>query len=286
MVEIQDLEPVVKIPLEKIGFRNIKRRVTFKTPKGEIILDLTMDVTVAIDGDRRGAHLSRNIEALSVPEVLSHTEAHSIEEYLERVADKLLQLHDYASRVEARAKTTYYMEISFNGIRGTEPIEVDILVRKGRDGSRLWTVSVTLAGMSVCPSAQSTIASMLGVEGVAPSHVQRVLVTGRVTTTGEMVRIETLAKAIARSFSAPAFTLLKREQEARLVLEAHRRPKFAEDIAREAVCNIARDLLGTVSDDSLVEVEVESLESIHPHDVYAYTKGRLRDVAGRESICS
>lgn len=285
-MEIQDLEPTLRIPLEKIGFKNIKHRINLKTPKGEIILDLNMDVTVAINGDRRGAHLSRNIEALSVSELLTPSDAHSIEEYLEMVATRLLKLHDYASHAEARARTTYYIDLSFNDITGREPVDVDILVRKSRDGTRLWTVSVTVAGMSVCPSAQSTIESIIGESKLTPSHVQRVLVSGRVTTTGEMVRIERIANAIAKSFSAPAFTMLKREQEARLVIEAHRRPKFAEDIARESICNIARDLAGSISEESIIEVEVLSLESIHPHNVYAYTKGRLKDIFGREGLCS
>lgn len=285
-MEIQDYEPPVRIPVEKIGFKNIRRRVTLRTPKGEVTLDLILDVTVSIDGDRRGAHLSRNIEALSVPDLLSSAEGKSIEEYLESVADRLLDLHDYALQVEARARTTYYIEISFHELRGLEPVDVDVVVAKGRDGSRVWTAAVTLSGMSVCPSAQSTIASLLGSVSVAPSHVQRVLVTGRVSTRGEMVRIEKIAGAIAASFSAPSFTMLKRDQEGKLVLEAHRNPKFAEDIAREAICKIASALASSVSGDPIIEVEVESLESIHPHNVYAYTRGRLMELTGAMGSCN
>ncbi|MCE4600745.1 MAG: GTP cyclohydrolase, FolE2/MptA family [Desulfurococcales archaeon] len=285
-MEVQDTEPDIKLPLEKIGFKGVKRRIKLNTPKGEIVLDLDLDVFISIDGSRRGAHLSRNIEALDLAGLLALGPARSIEEYLEAVSQKLLKLHNYASQVEARARTIYYTEIEYNGIQGVEPVNVEVAVVTRRDGSRTWVTSVTVAAMSVCPSAQISVSQLLKTDNLAPSHVQRVLITGRVTTRGEMARIEDIAHALLDSASAPVFTHLKRMQEARLVIEAHRRPMFAEDIARSALCNLAKRLKKKVSTDSILEVSVDSIESIHPHNVYAYARSVLGELLNEPSRCS
>jgi hypothetical protein len=43
---------------------------------------------------------------------------------------------------------------------------------------------------------------------------------------------------------------------------------------REAVANIALEL-SKLPDDTIIEVEAVSLESIHPHDLYAYKRVTL-----------
>ncbi len=274
-MDIQDEQPMIPIPLQRVGFKGVRKRIILNTPQGRIALDLDLDITVSIGKDRRGAHLSRNIEALPLEEVLGEDQSKSLESYLERVAYRLLELHEYATVAESRARTVYYVNIEYEGINGIEPVDVEVKVRVSRDGSKKWSVSVTVRGMSVCPSAQRTIKELLGSVKLAPSHVQRVNLTGRVTTKGEMVRIEDIAGALVKSLSAPSFTLLKREDEARLVLLAHKKPRFAEDIVREALYNIANAIKDKVCKDSIIEVEVDSCESIHPHNVYAYAMTSL-----------
>ena len=281
-MEIQDEYPMIPLPLEKIGFRGVKRRIILNTPEGRIALDLDLDITISIGGDRRGAHLSRNIEALLPGEVLIGDQSRSLEDYLEKVSNKLLNLHDYATSAEAKAKTIYYVNISHNGINGVEPVNVEVTVYNNKLGVKKWTVSVTIAGLSVCPSAQRSVKEKLQTTSIAPSHVQRVYLTGRVTTRREMVRIEDITRALAKSFSAPAFTLLKRDDEARLVISAHSNPKFAEDIAREALHNIARTISGMVDPNTIIEVEVDSYESIHPHNVYAYARASLSSLVSSD----
>ena len=276
-MELQDERPDHEIPLELVGFRGVRRRVTLYTPHGPMDLDVILDLYVSIGPERRGAHLSRHVEAL---DRAASRKPHSMEEYLEYIAMELLERHAYANKVTVSASLTYYVDIEYAGIKGREPVEAIITVERSRNGERWWQVSVTIAGLTVCPSAQATVASLIGSNGIAPSHVQRVLVTGRVKTRGVMVRIEDLARALARAPSAPAFTLLKRLQEARLVVEAHKRPVFAEDVARRALIEIARILTGRVPGDALVEAIVVSQESIHPHDVYSLARARLDQVLG------
>ncbi len=211
-------------------------------------------------------------EALEPP-----LEANSIEEYLEIIASNLLEKHSYATRAEVKARTRYYIDVEYRGIRGEEPIDVEVVVSKTRMDSS-WSVSVTARGMSVCPSAQATISKLLSIQKAnSPSHSQKVELRGTVTTHGKIARIEKIAKALYRSFSAPSITLLKRNDEARLIIEAFRNPLFVEDIARRAIAEIAREFKDKLPSDTLIEVEAYSLESIHPHNVYAYTRYKLSD---------
>ncbi len=279
-MEVQDLISSVPVDIERVGFRGVRRRVLLDTPRGSLFLDIDLSLYVDVPSDRRGVHLSRNVEVLY--EVLSFEGIfRSIEEYLEAIAKGLLDKHPYASRAWASARTTYYVDFEFEGLTGLEPVSVDIEVVLERSGGRRWSVSVTVSGLTVCPSAQEAIASKLGLNAIiAPSHMQRVLLKGKVETSGSFVRIEKVARALYRSLSAPTLTLLKRPQEVQLVLSALRRPKLIEDVVREAVVNIAREL-AKLPDDTIIEVEALSMESIHPHDLYAYKRislGKARNI--------
>jgi len=228
-----------------------------------------VDALIDLEPARRGAHLSRNIEALA-DAVVECRSASSIEELLEGVARRLLDRHPYATRAYVRARTTYYVDLELpeEGLRGVEPVDVEVSVSRSRDGGGERRVSVAIAGMSVCPSAATTTSQILGTpRESSPSHAQRVIVRGSITSRGGMARIEDVARILSRAPSAPAYTLLKREQEARLVIHAFKNQKFAEDIARDALCGLA-GLASRCCPKALVEVEVESLESIHPHNVY------------------
>lgn len=274
-MEIQDLNPAVPVYLERVGFRGIKRRLALDTPEGLMVLDAEIDLYIDVDRGRRGAHLSRNVEALI--DVFPKTRPRSIEKYLDMAAKALLERHEYAMRAVVAASTTYYVEVSYNGISGVEPVNARVEVSRWRSGFKIWSVEVTVYGMTVCPSAQSTIAELIGAEAnVAPSHSQKVMLRGRVATKGGFIRIEDVAKTLFSAFSAPAFTLLKRPQEAKLIMSAFSNPKLVEDVVRDAIYGLSR-LKGLEGDD-IVEVEAVSLESIHPQNVYSYRRGLVREI--------
>ncbi len=262
--------------LDWVGFKGVARRAYIESPEGRIILDLDMDILVSIDSTRRGAHLSRNIEAIRDSIEPPHS-APSLEKYLELIAKSLLRRHSYAGAARVTARTRYYVDVRHEAFHGEEPVDVEISVYMDRRGERRWRVSVTVKGMTVCPSAQTTIASILGKStGEAPSHSQKAILKGTIETRRVMVRIEDIARALFKSFSAPSATLLKRGQEARLILEAHRNPVFVEDLVRRGVAGLLDVARSVDAREAVIEVEAVSLESIHPHDVYAFKRIELK----------
>ncbi len=279
-MEVQDSPPSIPLPLGWVGFRNVRVRVSLDTPEGAMVLDLSVGATVSLGPQMRGAHLSRNVEALSLALEPRRT-YRNIEEYLDSVVRSLLDLHPYSERARASASTTLYVNLEYAGIRGVEPVEATIAVTLSRSGDRLIEVSASVYGLTVCPSAMDTAASRLGVlaGGISISHSQKVRLTGVIRYRAGFVRIEEVARALWDSFSAPAFTFLKRVDEAKLVEAAHRNPQFAEDVARRAILNLYKlAKRHGLPGDTALEVEVESLESIHPHNVYVQLSSSLESV--------
>ncbi len=279
-MEIQDEKPNVHIKLDCVGFKGIRKRLRIGSER-IIELDALLDVCVTIPHYMRGAHLSRNYYAV-LESVTGVERGWSIENYLEKIASRLLKLHSYASKAIVRVATYYYVEINHGDIVSEEPVDVSIQVEVSRQGVHEWSVGVSMYGMTACPSAQSTIIEKYGYpERPAPTHSQKAKLTVRVSAPGGyFMRIEELARSMAKAFSAPAISFLKRDMEAKLVFDAHRNPKLAEDVARDAVLLVSRLLLSKGFPGSTrIDVEVESYESIHPQNVYVATSIALSEAA-------
>ena len=76
-----------------------------------------------------------------------------------------------------------------------------------------------------------------------------------------------LLEAVEASGSCQLFPVLKRPDEKWVTDKAYARPAFVEDIARDAAMAIGR--LPSIGK---TRVEVQSQESIHPHDAYAVSE--------------
>ncbi len=280
MKDVQNEKPVYPIYISRVGVKNIKRRIILESPKGRLYFDAILDVYVDLPAERRGVHMSRNIEAfIEAIDAVRLKPLPTMEDILVTICDILLKKHEYATKAEVIAKTTFFYTEDFLGIPAEEAADVEIRVSKTREGDVIYVVKVGLSGITVCPCAQETYRSM---EKTAlphtPSHTQRAKLYLSVKTKGVFVRIEKLIEAGKTAFSAPTLSLLKRLDEYRLIRHAFKNPRFVEDIARAAIYNLYRKMNGKVPDNSEIEVEVISYESIHPYDAYAYAKFTLKDL--------
>ena len=84
---------------------------------------------------------------------------------------------------------------------------------------------------------------------------------------------------IERSFSSPTFEILKRDDEAAVVINAHNNPKFVEDVVRDVLKRIV-DKYQELPDDVHLTVRSESEESIHKHNAFAERRTSLGDLRG------
>jgi GTP cyclohydrolase-4 len=195
----------------------------------------------------------------------------------------LLEKHPYASRAEVIANTLFFYDEDFLESHTQEVAEVRIKSIIDRKNHNIRCVSVTLEGMTACPCAQATYSEMEGTQlEQTPTHTQRAKLTISVTineTVNKIARIEWLIDVARDAFSAPVISLLKRIDEYKLIKNAIRKPRFAEDVARFAIINMAKKLYNEGFPlDTIVRVEIESFESIHPHNVYAFKEAKVKEL--------
>ena len=86
-----------------------------------------------------------------------------------------------------------------------------------------------------------------------------------------------VADLVEGAFSSPTYELLKRDDEAAVVINAHRNPKFVEDVVRD-VLKLLVDNCTDLPDNVGVTVRSESEESIHKHNAFAERKATLGDL--------
>ena len=114
----------------------------------------------------------------------------------------------------------------------------------------------------------------------APTHNQRNLGTLmiEVPRNDYSVDADDLISIVENAFSSPTFSILKRKEEGDLVLKAHQKPKFVEDVVRDILSAVLTKYIH-LPDDVMVIVRSESEESIHKHNAFAEritTLGELR----------
>jgi len=274
--------------LTKVGVTGVLKPVQVARPNKVVTLTTTFDVFVDLPWDQRGAHLSRNLEAIGeIVDEGVRNPAYSLEDLVAKISVKLLEKHAYATSGEVWARSDYFLEKTTPmGRTSLEPYKLVArsVARRGKGIEVRKSIGVEAVGMTACPCAMETIreenpayASLKGTPIITHNQRNR---TSLVLEEPEGVDIEAddLIGIVESSMSAPTYEVLKRPDEGRLVQMAHERPRFVEDVVREVLGRVLQKY-GDLPDDVLVKVKSDSEESIHKHDAVAErvaTLGELR----------
>ncbi|MDR0334373.1 MAG: GTP cyclohydrolase MptA [Methanomassiliicoccaceae archaeon] len=274
--------------LTKVGVTGVKKPVRINRD-GDIALindtlNCTIDVFVDLPAEQRGSHLSRNLEILrdivddSVKNPVPGIEALAVD-----ICGKLLMRHEYADIAEVSMVADYFR--NNRTPNGRETLEMYTLFGEAsavRGKGILKTIGVEVIGMTACPCAQETVGNVLGCKGnvAVMSHNQRNVCMVSMTT-DERVNIEAndLIDIVEASFSSPTYEILKRDDEAAVVINAHNNPKFVEDVVRDVLKRIV-EKYPKLPDDVYLTVRSESEESIHKHNALAERRTLLGDLRG------
>ena len=286
------------LTLGSVGIAGIVKPLAIQRPERVVTLTARFRVAVDLPAQRKGSDLSRNAELLAevVDETLIHP-VESLEAACGLVAQQLLERHAYASHAEVEAHAEYLR------VRGISPerrsYEEYLLLaeaRGDREGDGRIRVACSVGGeavgMTACPCAMETARDMLAQEypllrdpsmAAFPivSHNQRnrtrVLFD---LPKGATVEAEAILDAIEAAQSSPTYAILKRRDEAQVVLNAHRNPKFVEDVLRDLLLGLPERFPG-LPDALNVRVRTTSEESIHKYDVVAAHEATLGDLRAR-----
>ena len=274
--------------LTKVGVSGVRKPVLIKRPELtnplNSVVNCTIDIFVDLPASQRGSHLSRNVEVLrEVAEESTSEPVTGLENMAVDMIRKLLVKHEYAQNAYVNIRADYYKANKTPSGRDTlELYTIHAGAHGVRDGEIRKTIGVEAIGMTACPCAQETVGEMLNVENPGfpmMSHNQRNVVTIEVTTVDENIIVDELIELAEKSVSTPTFELLKREDEGRVVINAHTNTRFVEDVVRNGLTLVVHHYKD-LPDDAEILVVSDSQESIHKHNAYAErtaTMGELRE---------
>ncbi|MGQ0536234.1 MAG: GTP cyclohydrolase MptA [Methanobacteriota archaeon] len=294
-VDVQSLRAPYQFRLTRVGITGVKKPVRIQRAGRKEPTQLTASIEAFVDlpAEQRGIHMSRNIEAINETiDDFARAPASGLEDLAMKVADDLLRRHAYATEVEVNLASDYFLERrNPSGARSLERYELLATARAYRDGRRRKSIGVAAEGMNACPCAMEETrkiyyrAKEAGLQPRGPdpegpflTHNQRNRSSLIVTTDAETsVEADDLIDLVESSFSSPTYEILKRGDEARVVLRAHENPKFVEDIVREVLDRFVAKY-SHLPPDTEVVARSESFESIHKHDALAERAARLSDL--------
>ncbi len=285
-----------RLRLRSVGLSGIRKPLVVQRSGQEHTLAVEFRVAVDLPSSRKGSDLSRNAEILA--EIVDETATRpvqSLEAACSRIATELLARHRYATEAFVEASAEYFVRQGISEERRSfEDYTLLAEARAQREGDGRTTirraVGAEAVGMTACPCAMETCRDKLTAEypllsdpslRTLPmiSHNQR----NRTRLVFELeeadeVEVDEVIAAIEAAQSSPTYAILKRGDEGQVVLDAHRHPKFVEDVLRDLLASLPKRF-AHVGDRVAVRASTVSEESIHKYNVEAahrITFGELR----------
>ncbi len=281
-----------RFKLTRVGVTGVKKPIVVKRPWGEKTLNAELDVYVDLPSDQKGSHMSRNVEVTG--ELVDKTvrePVEGLENLAAKMTERLLERHEYASYSEVDITSDYFLEReSPKGKKSLENYQIRAKGEGYRDGGINKYVGVRVTGWTTCPCAMEGVrgkfkekypkSSEVLDEIPVITHNQRNKTTLMIEVPiKKEVEVNDLIDIVENSLSSSTHEILKRDDEAEVVIQAHENPKFVEDVVRDILSEIL-DRYQDFPDDTHVEVKSESEESIHKHNAVAEritTFGKLRE---------
>ncbi len=283
--------------LRSVGVSGIRKPLSVQRGDRVHSLAATFDVSVDLPSERKGSDLSRNAEVLA--EVVDRTverPVSSLETACSAIARELLVRHAYATEAVVEASAEYFLRKGISDAkRSYEDYRLLAEARATRTAAGVElrrAIGAEAVGMTACPCAMETCRELLLREYpllTDPSLATLPMIThnqrNRTRLVFEMagdteVEVDDLIDAIEGAQSSPTYAILKRGDEAQVVLDAHRHPKFVEDVLRDLLAGLPARF-PEVPDAVVVRAATLSEESIHKYNVEASHRislGELRRV--------
>jgi GTP cyclohydrolase-4 len=285
-----------RLRLRWVGLSGIRKPLTVQRREGTRTLAVDFHVAVDLPSERKGSDLSRNAEILA--EVVDATvtrPVEGLESACSEIARELLVRHPYATEASVEASAEYFLRKGISEEkRSFENYTLIAGARASRapDGSvrRSRSVGAEAVGMTACPCAMETCRERLtaqfpllaspelkGLPMITHNQRNRTRLVFDLEGLAE-VEADDIIAAIEAAQSSPTYAILKRGDEAEVVIHAHLHPKFVEDVLRDLLASLP-SRFPEVPDSTLIRAITVSEESIHKFNVEAsheVTFGELR----------
>jgi len=262
----------------------VRKPVLVRRPGRDVTLIVIFDIFVDLPAELKGSHMSRNLEVLSrVIDEGVRRPVSGLEDLGAAICAELLARHGYASRSEVQMSADYFLERGMgNGTASLERYVLRASATAERGGGTRKCIGVEVTGMTACPCAMEEVRSMRNTDPedrtACITHNQRNITSVSLEVPADrVVEADKLIEMVERCLSSPTYEILKRADEAKVVMDAHANPKFVEDVVRDVLAEILAGF-ADLPDDVCVEVKSESYESIHKHNAYAERETSLGEL--------
>ncbi len=241
-----------KMALDRAGVKGLRYPIcVLDRQRGQQHTIAEIDMSVSLPQKRKGAHMSRFVELLN-----RHRREIDIRKF-RSLADELRRDLD-ARAAHVEVKFPYFLEKAAPVTKSVGLIDysctfsASVFAEKGNSDL---SVAVEVPVTSLCPCSKA-----ISKHG---AHNQRSLISVRVWFK-KFFWLEDLIALVEDAASCELYSLLKRPDEKFVTERAYERPRFVEDLVREAGTRLKADKNFT-----RWTVEAESFESIHAHSAYA-----------------
>lgn len=276
--DVPEQEPLFKFPINKAGISN--KTLWIKLPQGRLTFNAS--IHVSLPEHTRGIHMSRIEAAISE---LYETEFKDIREYAIMLAD-LVGTHQKGDSVKITlsgmlphlSRTVYSQKVSVDSVK----VFADISSSKTNEvKEQIVNYGLEACHITSCPCTQlynSAISEEKnGRINALPTHSQRSLTEITLEDNELQFSFNDLFKCLTTSLHVTS-DLLKRSDEAEIVIASHESPQFAEDAVREVAKQAGLMFGKKLPLKNRVRVRSRSLESIHIHDVTCEINSTLGEI--------
>ncbi|MEW6519732.1 MAG: GTP cyclohydrolase, FolE2/MptA family [Thermodesulfobacteriota bacterium] len=260
--DVPEQAPSFAIPLDAVGIAG--KTLWVLLPEGR--LPFSASLTVDLPGHSRGIHMSRLEQAV--------TELHDepfarLSHYAGALAAKVVaRQQGSAARVCLTGKRPLLRQSKISRQLSVDHLLVRVEAMISRDGVLTLANGIGVCHITSCPCTQVYNRHVFTARGDCPmpTHSQRSRTWLHLRGVGEAPAHQELLSCLEESLHLTQ-DLLKRPDEAEIVLKSHQYPQFAEDAVRETARAAGRLFGPVLPADTVVTIESLSLESIHIHDV-------------------
>jgi len=278
--DVPETYPNIPLAINKIGIT--EKTVWIRLPQG--LIPFEAQIFVDLPPQYKGIHMSRMEQSMSE---LFETSFDDIKSYTCHLAKNILT-NQQGSEAEVKVtgkipinlKTSVSNKISMDSVQ----VSSKSVIKSLGDGVSIKQLSgIGLTHITACPCTQVYNRELFDTKDVdvsfpCPTHSQRCITWLEIETSfnespSHQELIECLCGCLHMSQD-----LLKRPDEAELVLKSHQEPQFAEDVVRKVAFEAGKRFGGRLAPESIVRIHTTSLESIHNHNVSCTLECRLGDI--------
>lgn len=252
MIDVQSQRDTRKIPIDKVGIKNLRYPVTVRDRReGRQATVASINMYVDLPHDYKGTHMSRFVEMLHLLKA---------EVSLKGFAQLLEQMKHHLNADSAHIEITFPYFIEKKAPVSEAPGLMDYtcsIIGSSNSRNEVDLVSeVNVPITSVCPCSKE-----ISNEG---AHNQRGIVTLQ-TRFNRFIWLEDMIELVESCASCDVFSVLKRVDEKQVTEQGFANPKFVEDIVRDIAARLMQD-----DNITWFSVSAENFESIHNHSAYAH----------------